>query len=94
LRRETAETSAGRSSRQTACAASRFEDWTRHYEVDVVWEAFTHFGWRPVQAEDGTRALTLSGFVRLELDVELVAGSIAATAGSVCAASPRKSRSL
>ena len=51
------------------CPASRFDDWRRHYEVDVVWEARTAAGWVPIPTVvDRTRALTMSGFVHLKVD--------------------------
>lgn len=48
-------------------------DWRRHYGVETVWEARTAAGWKPVAMLDETRALTLSGIVRLSIDVPHVA---------------------
>jgi len=66
--------------RQTArypCPASRLDDWRRHYEVDVVWEAYTLDKWVPVPVvEDRTRALTMSGFVRLQPDRAWMTGGV------------------
>jgi len=45
-------------------------NWRRHYGVQTVWEAFTTEGWKPVTTlVDDTRAFTLSGLVRLSIDV-------------------------
>jgi len=66
--------------RQTArhaCAPSRLDDWRRHYDVDVVWQAYTADGWVAVPVvEDRTRALTMSGFVRLNPDRAWTAGGV------------------
>jgi predicted phage baseplate assembly protein len=66
--------------RQTArhpCPPSRLDDWRRHYEVDVTWQAFTADKWVAVKVvEDQTRALTMSGFVRLQPDRAWIAGGV------------------
>jgi predicted phage baseplate assembly protein len=61
------------------CPASRFDRWRQHYEVDVVWEAGTANGWVPIsKVHDRTRALTISGFVRLKMEAVLTRGAAAA----------------
>lgn len=58
-----------RERRRRFCPPSRYDDWRRHYEVDVAWELRTQAGWTPAsQVDDETCALTLSGFVRLGVD--------------------------
>jgi predicted phage baseplate assembly protein len=60
-----------------ACPPSRAGDWRRHHDVDLVWEMRTASGWVIVsEVEDSTRALTLSGFVRLGVnDIRAVAAA-------------------
>jgi hypothetical protein len=73
LQAEAADVASDRKAQRTCCPSSRFDDWRRHHEVDVAWEVYTQKGWTPaVQVDDQTRALTLSGFVRLRVDATLV----------------------
>jgi len=61
------------------CPPSRFGDWRRHHDVDLAWEVYTAGRWVLVSdVEDRTRALTLSGFVRLGVNGIPGAGAVAA----------------
>jgi predicted phage baseplate assembly protein len=76
---DAAERARARAAAGRPCPASRLDDWTRHYEVDVAWEIFTAAGWvAVVPIADETRALSMSGFVRLRVDAALAAGGVAA----------------
>ena len=77
LQNEAAAVARDRQRARYRCAPSRLDDWRRHYEVDVTWNVRTAAGWVPATAvEDDTRALTMSGFVRLRSDRPWAAGGV------------------
>lgn len=48
-------------------------DWRQHYSAQTVWEVQVHHDWLPVRVlQNDTRALTLSGVVRLAIDTSSI----------------------
>lgn len=79
LQAEAAEVARERAAGGASCPPSRFDDWIRHHDVDVAWEVFSPGGWTAIaEVDDRTRALTMSGFVRLRVDAAPAAGALAA----------------